>query len=242
MEDEIDTQNADHLYQEDKEMAYIPRMEENHNGHAQLVQTIKMLNNVIRGRYNEEEDQEMGELDEDEHRMIVEFMLQMAGVLLTTYLPSGYQVIYDEFEYDIKDDMDAVKTRSTSERELGLPSREYTADRGIQIVNVPIHDPNHYDLEWSSVGSTDELTLRAKTNIRPFTYEEVQNAIVHTLKLEIKAWLAYTTPSIQKSKYGAFYYTYIPRRCHNEGSKMNYMDSLPEDNEYISDYVNKFLQ
>ena len=182
LEDQVDTRNADHLYQEDKEMAYIPRMEENHNDHAQFIQTIKMLNNVMHGRYDEEEDQEMCELDEDEHRMIVEFMLRIAGVLLTTYLPSGYQVTYDEFEYDIEDDMDSVKTRSKSEKELGLPSREYTSDRGIQIVNLPIHDPNHYDLEWSSIGSTDELTSHAKTNIRPFTYEEVQNAIIHALK------------------------------------------------------------
>lgn len=28
------------------------------------------------------------------------------------HLPSGYQVTYDEFEYDIEDDMDSVKTRS----------------------------------------------------------------------------------------------------------------------------------
>jgi len=58
-------------------MAYIPHMGGDNKDHAQFNRMIKQLNEVMRGRYDQEgEKEKVDEIDENEHRMIVEFMLR----------------------------------------------------------------------------------------------------------------------------------------------------------------------
>jgi len=45
---------------------------------------------------------------------------------------------------------------------------------------------------------------------------------------------------MQKSKYGAFYFTYLPRRYTAPNTQRNYWDFLPPDNEYFSDFAEEF--
>jgi len=72
-----------------------------------------------------------------------------------------------------------------------------------------------------------EVTKRAHELVRPHTKKEIDEAIIEARKLERSA----STPPIRRSRLGAFYYTYIPRKSNESGSQMQYWDHLPEDNK-----------
>jgi len=183
---------------------------------------------------SEEEATYMKELDT--YRKLIEFFLRVANVLLTScgdhYVsPALVAPSIKDYQEDETMDISSIATGDTLDIDNQKPCRYYDYKKGrVEIIHLPIQDPNFYDLhdKWSH--NEDDLFWDKHdidiSILSPEDMEEVKAAIVHSLKLEKEARNKYLAPEIHTSSHGNFEYTYCPRYITID-------QPLPEDNPYI---------
>jgi len=194
----------------------------------------------MRGFYGDQEDYSMDNLPPNA-RILIEYILRVSGILMTKYNADYFSPVVD-LEDDYPSQLGDVDDGSLpSETTLLRNNHEarvvYQDDGKVSIEDVPVTDPNNYDLHlnnevWES--EINDVLEKAWYELNENLHSEVIEAIRKASKDRRKRARAYNLPPAQLTSGHLFEYAYIPVpfKCNHQ-----VLHQFPPDNTYIDEHI-----
>ena len=146
-------------------------------------------------------------------RFVVEFLLRANGVIMTSFGETYETCSYASCTYSIEEEVTSIWTEGTELRNNHEPRRDYLPNEAVKIVDLPIHDPNSYDLiseYWSESAASYNMVEDAYTILLDTLKQKIKDVIMLAKQAQREARREYFEPLIKLSPNGTFKFTYLP--------------------------------
>ena len=146
-------------------------------------------------------------------RFVVELLLRAHGVIMTSFGEAYETNSYTSCVYSIEEEVTSIWTEGTELQRNHEPRRVYLPNGTVKIVDLPIHDPNSYDLVseyWSESAASYNMVENAYALLPDTLKQGIKDAIMLAKQAKRGARRAYNEPLIQRSPNGTFEFTYLP--------------------------------